>query len=57
MYNVIDNDSKYYLPCEVKVELSVLHINARSLLSKLDNLQVLLEVVNIRFDVMAVSET
>ena len=66
MYNVIDNDCKYFLPCEIKVaidklnicnEFSVLHINARSLLSKLDNLQVLLEVVNVKFDVIAVSET
>ena len=66
VYNVIDNDSKYYLPWEVKVvidklnicnELSVLHINVRSLLSKLDNLQVLLEVVNVKFDVIIVSAT
>ena len=66
VYNVIDNDSKYYLPGEVKVaidklnicnEFSVLYINARSLWSKIDNPQVLLEVVNVKFDVIAASET
>ena len=35
----------------------MLHINARSLLSTLNNLQVLLVVVNVKFDVIAVSET
>ena len=66
LYNVIDNDSKYNLPCELTVaidklnicnEFSVLHINARSLLSKLDNLQALFEFVNVKFDVIAASET
>ena len=66
VHNVIDNDSKYYLPCEVNVaidklniynEFSVLHIKSRSLLSKLDNLHVLLDVINVKFDVIAVSDT
>ena len=66
VHNVIDNDSKYYIPIEVKVaidklnicfEFSVLHNNIRSLLSKLDHLQALLEVTNVKFDVIVVSET
>ena len=38
-------------------KFSLLHINARSLLRKLDYLQVLLEVANVKFDVIALSET
>ena len=54
VYNIIENDSKYYLLCEVKVaidklnifnEFSVLHINARSLVSKFDNLQSCLKLL------------
>ena len=66
IFNHLDNDNKYYLPGEVKPAIdklnicnsfSVVHINARSLMNKLDNLQILLESTNIKFDVIAVSET
>ena len=51
---VLDKDSRYYLPCEVKIaidklnisnEFSMSHINARSLLSKFENPQILLELL------------
>jgi len=64
-FNNFDVDSKYYLRAELHSLLdvktsypfSILHINARSLHRKLDNLDVLLKTINISFDVIAISET
>ena len=66
LYNHYDVDSKYYLPDEVHLTpemknrlgtFSVFHINARSLLHKIDYLELLLKTMNLDFDIIAVSET
>jgi len=66
LYNNYDIDSKYYLPGAVSSinelknssnRFTVLHLNARSLLHKMDHLQTLLQIINLDMDVIAVSET
>jgi len=65
-YNNYDLDSKYYLPeaisaiHELKVtneHFSIVHLNARSILHKLDHLETLLNIINLDVDIIAVSET
>ena len=52
---------KYYLPSEITLTsfntLNVMHINIRSLKSKLDELLNFLSVANCEFDIMSISET
>ena len=65
-FNLVDNISKYYMPDEFqtvikktsfKNKFSVLHINARSLINKIANLEIFLESLNFSFDIIAISET
>jgi len=66
VYNTLDVTSKYYLPGELNQiynsgtltnELSVLHLNARSLQNKVDKLELFLNVLDFEFDVITVVET
>jgi len=65
-YNERDLDSKYYLPSNVKSlselqnpsnQFIILHLNARSLLKKLNLLEVLIKAFNVNIDIIAVTET
>ena len=66
VYNLLHEDCRYYLQCalqdaigrlDVSNKLSVLHINARSMLGKLSQIDVLLKAILDGFDIFAVSET
>ena len=65
VYNLLHEDYRYYLPCEledaigrldVSTKLSILHINAHSMLEKLGQIDVLLKAILDGFDILAVSE-
>ena len=66
VYNLLHEDCRYYLPCElqdaigrldVSNKLSILHINARDMLEKLGQIDALLKAILDGFDILAVSET
>ena len=70
VFNALDVGCKYYLPHELNSELrqqsnrlafvneiSVLHLNARSLENKISQLEVLLKSFSFEFDVISVVET
>ena len=66
VYNLLHEDCRYYLPCEfqdaigrldVSNKLSVLHINARSMIGKLGQIDVLLKAILDGFDILPVSKT
>ena len=65
-FNLVDNISKYYMPDEFQTviqktsfinKFSALHINARSLINKIANLEIFLESLHFSFDIIAISET
>ena len=66
VYNTLDKTSKYYLPDELNQiynsatltnELSVLHLNARSLQNKIDKVELFLNTFDFEFDVITIVET
>ena len=65
VYNLLHEDCRYYLPCElqdaigrldVSHKLSVLHINARSMLGKLGKIDDLLKAILDGFDTCSVGD-
>jgi hypothetical protein len=66
VFNSLDVANKYYLPDEIAAAIksmpvddkfSILHINAHSLLHKLDKLELLIQSSYLDLDIVAVSET
>ena len=66
LYNNYDIDSKYYLPANISSiselqkspkKFTVLHLNVRSLIHKIDHLEALLNTMNIEVDIIAITET
>ena len=67
LYSTYDIDSKYYLPEEIgslpqfqqmpAKHLTILHLNARSLLNKIEHIVTLTHIINVDIDVIAISET
>ena len=66
VYNLLHEDCRYYLSCElqdaigrldVSNKLSILYINAHSMLGKLGQICVLLKAILDCFDILAMSKT
>ena len=65
VYNLLHEDCRYYLPCElpdaigrldISNKLSILNINSHSMLRKLGQIDVLLKAILDGFDILAVSK-
>ena len=66
LYNPLLTDTKYFLPSELKntlrlqkfsSSLSLLHINARSMLNKINSIEFLINSISFDFNIIAITET